>query len=128
MLAERGEKSMGDGKHCPACGTDIGVWPIFSAALLKLIRCPRCKARIAYQEIGAVLAILLSIRLLVWGIVVAAAFYLAWGPFESKLSRLGFIALVLGAWILVELPVEIFIAWYLRANKVLEIRSGGTPR
>jgi hypothetical protein len=109
---------MADGKHCPACGTDIGVWPVFSAGLPNLIRCPRCRARIGYQRIGAVLAVLL----VVLGAVFAVA-YIVSGSFESTNRLFAFIVVVLGAWI----PIELVVALYLRTNKILESRSRGTP-
>ena len=109
---------MADGKHCPACGTDIGVWPVFSAGLPNLIRCPHCKARIGYQRIGAVLAVLF----VVLGAVFAVAYVVA-GFFEGNNRLVAFIVVVLGAWI----PVELVVALYLRTNKILESRSRGAP-
>jgi uncharacterized protein (DUF983 family) len=109
---------MADGKHCPACGTDIGIWPVFSAGLPNLIRCPRCKVRLGYQGIGAVLAVLL----LVLGAVLAVAYVVA-GSFQSNYRFFAFLVIVLGAWI----PVELVVVFYLRTNKTLESRSGGAP-
>lgn len=107
---------MRDGKHCPACGVDIGIWPIFSAGLPNLIRCPRCKARLGYQRIGTVLLVLL----LVLGAVLAAAYFVA-ASFEGNLRLVAFIVVFLGVWV----PVELVVTKYLRDKKILEHRSGG---
>ena len=107
---------MRDGKHCPACGEDIGVWPIFSAGLPDLIWCPRCKARLGYRGlagVGVVLSLLL-VAVVVLGYVVA-------GRFEGNPSLVVFIAVFLGAWV----SIELALVKYLRGNKVLECRSGG---
>jgi hypothetical protein len=109
---------MGDGKHCPACGADIGVWRVFSAGWPDRIRCPRCKARLGYRGIGP----LVIVGLLALGAVVAAAYAVAMS-FEVNRQLVAFGAVLLGAWVLVELAAT----WYLRANKVLEFRSGGAP-
>ena len=107
---------MPDGKHCPACGVDIGVWPIYSAGLPNRIRCPRCKARVAYRETGPVLCA----ALLVLAAVTAGAWFVA-ESFEGYRRLIAF-AVVMGVgW----QPIELVLAWYLRANKVLEHRSGG---
>jgi len=109
---------MADGKHCPSCGTDIGVWPIFSAGLPNLIRCPQCRARLAYQRTGGFLAVVVLLSC----VVIAVAYVLA-SFFPLKYHWFAFIVLVLGAWT----PVELAVASYLRKNKVLELRSGGAP-
>jgi len=109
---------MADGKHCPACGADVGIWPVFSAGLPNLIRCPKCKARIGYQRIGAVLAILLVVLCVVFAVA-----YVVAGFFESNYRLLAFVVVVLGAWA----PVELGVALYLRTNKILESRSSGAP-
>jgi hypothetical protein len=109
---------MHDGKHCPVCGVDIGVWPIFSAGLPNLIRCPRCKARLGYQRIGTVLLMLLAFL----GAVLAGAFFIAL-PFERMQRLIVFVVIVLGTWV----PIELVFAKYLRENKILEHRSGGRP-
>ena len=58
---------MGDGKHCPNCGNDIGVWPVFSAAWPSLIWCPRCKSRLRYGNTALVIAVLLVVLIVIAG-------------------------------------------------------------
>ncbi len=105
---------MGDGKHCPACGVDIGVWPIFSAGLPNLIRCPRRKARLGYRRIGPLRLILLLLTVA----VLAAAYWVSM-PFDGNQRPVVFLVVALGAWI----PVEVIVALYLRGNKVLFHRA-----
>ena len=38
---------MPDGKHCPACGQDVGYWAV--ARGLFRVRCPRCRARLHHR-------------------------------------------------------------------------------
>jgi uncharacterized protein (DUF983 family) len=109
---------MRDGKHCPACGADIGLWPVFSAGLPNWIRCPRCKARLSYQGLGALLAVL---TLTVVALIAAAVFVTR--EVEGYRRILAAVAVLPGAW----LPVELATALYLRANETLADRSGGPP-
>ncbi len=109
---------MQDGKHCPACGVDIGVWPIFSAGMPSRIRCPNCRANFAYQNVWDVIVVLLLVAT-----VIAVAGYFIARSFDENWRLLIFIAIMGAAWV----PVELLVAWYLRENKVLEYRSGGVP-
>lgn len=107
-----------DGKHCPECKVDIGVWPVFSAVMPHLIRCPHCKARLVYQDTWQ-----LTIFLILLGAGIALSGYFIAGYFREFPHLLSFTTFMFVAWI----PVELVVAWYLRANKVLKYQSGGTP-
>jgi hypothetical protein len=108
---------MADGKHCPACGIDIGIWPIFSAGLPNLVRCPRCKASLYYRSAGWFwLTILLAVAA-----VTVAAWYVA-KEFGGSNWLWIFAGVLFAAWV----PVELLAAWYLRKYKVLSSRSGAT--
>jgi len=109
---------MNDGKHCPACNSDIGVWPIFSAGLPNFIRCPKCRARLAYRQTGFVTLVLAPVV----AVCFIGAYYLSF-IFEGNRRYAAFIAIMLGLW----MPVEVVIAYYLRQNKVLELRASGLP-
>lgn len=106
-----------DGKHCPACKVDIGVWPVFSAVMPHLIRCPQCKARLVYQDTW-----LVTVVLILLGAGIAVAGYFIAGYFRELPHLLSFTIFMFVAWV----PVELVVAWYLRANKVLKYQSGGT--
>jgi hypothetical protein len=109
---------MTDGKHCPACGVDIGVWPIFAAGLPNLIRCPRCKARLRYAQAGLVWLV----ATLAMAAVLVAAFGAA-VAIGGAARALIFAGITLAAWV----PIELLIARHLRAHKALEDRSGKPP-
>lgn len=106
---------MRDGKHCPACGVDIGVRPVWFAPLPNLIRCPRCKARLSYEGIVAAVVVLVLLA-----VAVTAAAIFVTSPIEGNQRLLAFAAVALGVWV----PVELAGALYLRANKTLVCRSG----
>ena len=65
---------MGDGKHCPGCEKDIGVWPVLMAGLPTWVRCPHCRARLSYGNSGLVMAVLSAffLLLILGGIIVLA--------------------------------------------------------
>jgi uncharacterized protein (DUF983 family) len=113
-------RPMGDGKHCPACGVDIGVWPVFSAGLPNRLRCPRCKARLAYRRTGLLWLVILPVLAAV--VVVSYHVASAFDP-QSPQWPLVFVGVMLASWV----PVELLSAWYLRAYKVLEDRSSKPP-
>ena len=46
---------MPDGKHCPACGNDVGYWAV--ALGLFRIRCPHCGAKLHHRLDGRMNAI-----------------------------------------------------------------------
>lgn len=107
-----------DGKHCPACGVDIGIWPVFLAGLPSMIRCPRCKARLRYHKTGNMwlLGAALFAALMVGGFFIADAF-----QSPHFLAIWGVVLLI--AWI----PIELFLALFLRNRGTLGCRSGYTP-
>ena len=113
---------MTDGKHCPACGKDVGIWPIASALLPNLIRCPHCRTRLVYRDTGRLLVGLVVLGLaLVTGIILLIPWLL---PDTHPAVRLAaFVAILLVVWI----PVELWAAAYLRRNKVLSRAGRGEP-
>jgi hypothetical protein len=54
-----------DGKHCPACGEDIGIWPIVSAIVPGRSKCPHCQTGLtwkgAYVATGVMVLLTLAI-------------------------------------------------------------------
>jgi hypothetical protein len=103
---------MGDGKHCPGCGGDIGLWPVFSAGRPDWIRCRQCSARLRYRDTAGVLAIIVVVA-----VAGAVGCYLAAAELVSDGPRRGvtFVGLLLAAWV----PLELGVAWYLRNYKQL---------
>jgi len=110
---------MTDGKHCPACSRDIGIWSIFTAGLPSLIRCPHCRARLTYRGIFWLIPIFLVLSV---AVVVGALYASAWIPnLRPDDQMLAAVGLMLGAWAVVELAVALF----LRANRELIWRDRG---
>jgi uncharacterized protein (DUF983 family) len=112
---------MGDGKRCPACGQNIGVWPVFSAGLPNRIRCPHCSTRLRYHDAGWVVIVLLFVL----AGVIAAGYYAAEliPGLDPRFRPAAAVGIMLGAWVVVELVA----ARYLRGNRrlVRRDRPGG---
>jgi hypothetical protein len=104
---------MTDGKLCPACGKDIGVWAIVSSPLPSLIRCPNCRTRLTYSGTAMLIVALIVLTLLV-GIGLVALTALV--PPRMHGAN---IAIALAALLAVWAPVEVAIAFYLRGAKNL---------
>ena len=49
-----------DGRHCPSCRKDIGIWPVFTAGLPDWIRCPHCRCRLRYENATGVVVLLFA--------------------------------------------------------------------
>ena len=108
---------MPDGKHCPRCGKDIGIWPVLSATLPNRIRCPHCRARLSYENAGA-----LMINVLLLLIVLCVASYYFQRQHDRSTSVMFYVhvaALAFLAW----LPIEIAATFYMRSRGKLEKRD-----
>src|SRR5262245_40267059 len=106
---------MGDGKHCPDCGKDIGIWPIFSAGLPNRVWCPHRTARLRYRN---------SLGLLLGGLALVAAASLGslyaareLVPSEPRLARMGLFLLI---FFVVWCVVEFLLVLLLRGHYELE--------
>jgi hypothetical protein len=110
---------MSDGKHCPACGKDIGVWPVLLAVLPTRVRCSHCRARLTY---GKSLMLLLGVTTAVALLVVASCYivslYLGTKLLYNNPAKFFGVAtaLFLALWI----PVEAAFALYVRNRGVLK--------
>jgi hypothetical protein len=112
---------MANGKHCPACGRDIGVWPVFTAGLPNRIRCPHCSARLSYRGIVGVVFVLLVVLA---GVVVGAYYAAAAIPgLHPDTQPVAVAGIILGTWAVVELAVVQF----LRGNRELVWRDSTAP-
>jgi DNA-directed RNA polymerase subunit RPC12/RpoP len=109
---------MSDGKHCPACGKDIGVLAVLLAGMPTRIRCPHCKARLTY---GSSVLLVLGVMTLVALATVASCYAVSryFGARYSFTDPVKFygvaIGLVLGLWI----PIELAFTVYMRRRGVL---------
>lgn len=108
---------MNDGKRCPACGKDIGPWPIVKMPWPNVgLACPHCRAGLAYQPPG---------YWIFWLLVPYVPLLLAaeWIAFE----RLGPVppayALAIVAAFALWAPFEAFIVWRFRTHGRLELKA-----
>jgi hypothetical protein len=105
---------MRNGKHCPGCGKDIGIWPVLTAGLPSWVRCPHCKARLSYGRSGALILNLFCLLLLLsFGIFYFVGRRYAAGGLWFHLFL---VSLILAAWV----PVEFAATLYLRSRGELE--------
>ena len=117
---------MSDGKHCPACGKDIGIWPVVSAALPSRVRCPHCKARLSYGGglLLGMIALVVAVLVLCVGIAsyYLASHHLAAGARVSKPIRFygTLVAVFLALWLPIWLPLEIGLTMYIRRRGELK--------
>ncbi len=109
---------MADGKHCPHCGEDIGVWPVFSAGLPSRIWCPHCGARVRYLDARGPLLVALAagLAVIVAGLGVALLVALRGGNHPLVLAG-AFAGLPFGGMVVVEL----LAVCYLRARRRLVV-------
>jgi uncharacterized protein (DUF983 family) len=108
----------GDGKHCPRCGEDIGVWAIVSAGLPSRLRCPHCRSRIEYQDAGGFIALLVILAIGFGYAAFTVAKMIV--PAGHSLQIAVFAALLLAVWI----PVELAAARFLRNRR--RLRAAGS--
>jgi uncharacterized protein (DUF983 family) len=108
-----------NGKDCPHCGKDIGVWAIFAAGSPSRIRCPSCHARLKYDGAIALMAIPYIIVLLCAVIVHEAAV-------DAGIPRPGaYVAvLVIVTWI----PIELLLTLFLRDRRTLHLVEPGKKK
>ena len=105
--------TMIDGKHCPACGQDIGLWAVLLAAWPSLIRCPHCKARLSYGRCVPLVVILIA--------SLAALFFAVHHYYA--LSDLKFHVIYLGLALAIVAPLDVAATIFLRQRGVLRKRD-----
>ena len=113
---------MNDGKHCPACGRDIGLWTVFTAGLPSRIRCPHCRARLGFPQTGVLVAWLIAL-----GLVLSAGAYV----FARRLypvTRLEFHLLAAGLALVLLLAMNLGAAIYLRRTRQLVLQQATGPQ
>jgi DNA-directed RNA polymerase subunit RPC12/RpoP len=103
---------MANGKTCPTCGKDIGVWAIVAAGVPTRIRCPYCQSRLRYDAAIAVIA-------LPFAVVVLAALVAHEAAVDVGVARPWlFVAILL---VVTWMPVELLLALYLRDHRTLRV-------
>jgi hypothetical protein len=104
---------MSDGKHCPACGKDIGLWPVLSAGLPTWVRCPHCKARLTY---GSSFLLLFGVAVMV-SVVGVVSYYVASRylvPSSRVSEPLKLYSIVAILFLCLWLPIELAFTLYIR--------------
>jgi hypothetical protein len=95
------------GKLCPSCNHDIGIWAIIEAGLPTRITCPHCDMRVIYTEFP-------------WFLFTACA--VAWVGLMLFMPSTGAVlldfALLIAAW----LPAEIVLTLYMRKTGTLVLK------
>ena len=106
---------MNDGKHCPACGKDVGMASVMTALWPTRVKCPHCKTRLAYLN-GAALVINL---LAVWAALGVVACYALQRWFSPQKPQFYFAiaALVVAAWLPIEFIATLFMRRFGRLEK-----------
>ncbi|MCK5517037.1 MAG: hypothetical protein KAI39_09205 [Desulfobulbaceae bacterium] len=105
------------GKQCPACKLDIGIWPILKAPLPTMMRCPHCKVPVQYDESGwgVILIVIVMIMPIIYIIGSNMNFIYTMNPLPMA-------AIIGGTGLLIWLPFELLMAFYLRKNQELIIK------
>jgi len=109
-----GKPGENDGKHCPECRRDIGLWAVFSAILPTRVRCPHCKASLAYSNSSRLVVGLLVLGLLLGGL----AYFLALRLQIKDRFQFHFVAVAL--FTVLWLPVEVAVTLLVRQRSVLQ--------
>lgn len=98
------------GKDCPKCGKDIGVWVILKAPVPGTLKCKHCGTKIAYESKGWPMLIVFALvyfALLAWLIGISGL--------RDHLNFFVFIALIFALW----MPFELVIIKILRGHHKL---------
>ncbi len=105
------------GKKCPNCDRDIGLWAIIKAPVPSMMRCPHCKSPIQYDEAGwGLIFILLVICLPIFSIVFSGM------PSLYTMGTIKMSVVVVLISLLIWLPFELILALYLRKNQKIVLR------
>jgi hypothetical protein len=112
---------MADGKHCPACGRDIGYRSVILATSPMHVRCPNCGASLAYAGSWRVIFVCLIVSC----IPVALTFYVGrlLTPAVGAIGRGCWLA---GSFIFWGIVLELGATRFLRERRVLHLREPTT--
>ncbi len=106
------------GKICPICNKDIGIWTVIKTPLPNMMRCKNCKSKITYEKKGYLIIFISS---LVYVALLVATFHLF-----NVLDRFSLVQSVV-IWAIICIlywqPFEVIIAIYLRRTQKLIINS-----
>jgi hypothetical protein len=110
---------MTDGKHCPACGQDIGIWAVLFAGLPSRIRCPHCRARLSYGgDLVLVLGVVAVLALTAVGAYHLTAFAL--GTAAVMIDPIRFWGIAIAEMLALAMPLELALTLLIRRHGVLK--------
>jgi hypothetical protein len=103
---------MADGKTCPKCAKDIGIWAVFSAGMPSRIICPHCRSRLVYDGAIAIFAIPFVV-ICICAVIAHEAIA------DLGVPRPGvYVALL---FVMTWIPVELLLVLYLRENRTIRL-------
>ena len=107
-----------NGKHCPNCNRDIGVWAIIKIGWPTLLKCPHCKSKLSYEPIGIGM-LLLSFFAYLFLLILSTIIVLLYLPLTLLAKIFIFIIMAAVFW----QPFEFFMVKRLRSRHNLIIRK-----
>jgi hypothetical protein len=122
----KGNDMASEGKFCPSCNKDIGIWAIVKLGWPTMLKCPHCKTRLKYESwqipltiLSIVLYIPIVILVTFESLTIVVKYY---SPVSTlKLIGGGIFSLTLN--FLVWQLFELLIAYRLRNNSKLVIKN-----
>ena len=108
---------MDEGKNCPACGKDIGMSAIYLASWPTKIKCPHCRAVLAYDIPGRQTFLIVAFPMC----ALLYTFSLTVQKVLSQEYALLAIGLLFTSWIALSFLFEFSIASYWRKHKKLRL-------
>ena len=105
------------GKQCPSCKRDIGIWTVLKAPLPTMMRCPHCKAPIQYDEAGGGVIIIVIVMIMPVIYIIGSSM-----DFIYTMNPIALAIVVGGIGVLIWLPFELLMVFYLRKNQKLIIK------
>ena len=111
------------GRHCPACGNELGWAPGLKSLWPVILTCPYCDRDLAYLDTrNVVIVIFLAAAALCYASYSLAASFV---PLYLSLFR---IALTVVFMMLFWLVIGLLAGKYLRSHKLLALRDDGSKK
>jgi hypothetical protein len=109
-----------EGKLCPSCNADIGVWPHIKSAWPNAgLKCPYCRKKLKYNPAGWGLFLFLTV---VYMSILLIAFCMTIRILIIKLTFFEYMILIVTIGYLTWLPFDLFAAHNLREKSKLELK------
>jgi hypothetical protein len=106
------------GRHCPACGNEIGWSPGLKSLWPLSLTCPYCDEDLAYIDIRNVTILIVLVVIAICVVAFFIAAYLV--PFQYALLRIGLTAMFM---MILWIPVMALSGMYLRSHELLALKN-----